>query len=115
MGGVGAEQSPAALWGRGRATLTALTALTALWGLWQPLTIAEVQNLLGPNLVGLKAAQESSPVRDWILRQRQDDLDSLGLGLQGGIPNGYLVVDLSFRGGPGWLAGWGRSGAAWGV
>ncbi|XP_039102709.1 mesothelin-like [Hyaena hyaena] len=63
----------------------------------QPLTVAEVQNLLGPNLVGLKAAQESSPVRDWILRQRQDDLDSLGLGLQGGIPNGYLVVDLSFR------------------
>ncbi|XP_035939067.1 mesothelin-like [Halichoerus grypus] len=62
-----------------------------------PLTIAEVQNLLGPNLVGLKAEQESSPVRDWILRQRQDDLDSLGLGLHGGIPNGYLVMDLSFR------------------
>ncbi|XP_027967505.1 mesothelin isoform X3 [Eumetopias jubatus] len=62
-----------------------------------PLTIAEVQNLLGPNLVGLKAEQESSPVRDWILRQQQDDLDSLGLGLHGGIPNGYLVMDLSFR------------------
>uniref|UniRef100_A0A673UB73 Mesothelin n=1 Tax=Suricata suricatta TaxID=37032 RepID=A0A673UB73_SURSU len=62
-----------------------------------PLTIAEVQNLLGPNLAGLKAAQESSPGRDWISRQRQDDLDSLGLGLQGGIPNGYLVVDPSFR------------------
>ncbi|XP_021553662.1 mesothelin-like [Neomonachus schauinslandi] len=62
-----------------------------------PLTIAEVQNLLGPNLVGLKAEQESSPVRDWILRQRQDNLESLGLGLHGGIPNGYLVMDLSFR------------------
>ncbi|XP_034526580.1 mesothelin [Ailuropoda melanoleuca] len=62
-----------------------------------PLTIAEVQNLLGPNLVGLKAEEENSPVREWILRQRQDDLDSLGLGLHGGIPNGYLVMDLSFR------------------
>uniref|UniRef100_A0A452V6N1 Mesothelin n=1 Tax=Ursus maritimus TaxID=29073 RepID=A0A452V6N1_URSMA len=71
--------------------------LTAPWGLWQPLTIAEVQNLLGPNLVGLKAEEENSPVREWILRQRQDDLDSLGLGLHGGIPNGYLVMDLSFR------------------
>ncbi|KAF3818805.1 hypothetical protein GH733_012222 [Mirounga leonina] len=63
----------------------------------KPLTIAEVQNLLGPNLVGLKAEQESSPVWDWILRQWQDDLDGLGLGLHGGIPNGYLVMDLSFR------------------
>ncbi|GAB5583254.1 mesothelin isoform X1 [Prionailurus iriomotensis] len=62
-----------------------------------PLTVAEVRNLLGPNLVGLRAARESSPVRDWISRQRQEDLDSLGLGLRGGIPNGYLVVDLSFR------------------
>ncbi|KAM7149278.1 mesothelin-like isoform 1-T1 [Molossus nigricans] len=62
-----------------------------------PLTIAEVQNLLGPNLEGLRAEEGNSPVRDWILRQRQKDLDSLGLGLHGGIPNGYLVLDLSFR------------------
>ncbi|XP_014704389.1 mesothelin isoform X1 [Equus asinus] len=62
-----------------------------------PLTIAEVQKLLGPNLAGLKAEEGNSPVRDWILRQPQDDLNSLGLGLRGGIPNGYLVLDLSFR------------------
>lgn len=62
-----------------------------------PLTIAEVQTLLGPNLEGLKAEQGNSPVRDWIIRQRQDDLDSLGLGLHGGIPNGYLVLDLNVR------------------
>ncbi|XP_036316131.1 mesothelin [Pipistrellus kuhlii] len=62
-----------------------------------PLTVAEVQKLLGPNLAGLKAEEASSPVRDWILRQRQQDLDSLGLGLRGGTPNGYLVLDLSFR------------------
>ncbi|XP_024408917.2 mesothelin isoform X2 [Desmodus rotundus] len=62
-----------------------------------PLTIAEVQKLLGPNLEDLKAEERNSPVRDWILQQRQDDLDSLGLGLHGGIPNGYIVLDLSFR------------------
>ncbi|XP_015992158.2 mesothelin isoform X3 [Rousettus aegyptiacus] len=62
-----------------------------------PLTIAEVQKLLGPNLVELKVEEGNSPVRDWIFRQRQDDLDSLGLGLHGGIPNGYLVLDLNFR------------------
>lgn len=83
------------LWTRGGETLT------VAWGLWQPLTIAEVQRLLGPNLEGLKAEQGSSPVRDWIFQQRQSDLDSLGLGLHGGIPNGYLVLDLNFRGGQG--------------
>lgn len=79
--------------------------LTVAWGLWQPLTIAEVQTLLGPNLEELKAEQGNSPVRDWIIWQRQDDLDSLGLGLHGGIPNGYLVLDLNVRGGRGRLAG----------
>nr|XP_055097242.1 mesothelin isoform X1 [Symphalangus syndactylus] len=62
-----------------------------------PLTVAEVQKLLGPHVEGLKAEERHSPVRDWILGQRQDDLDTLGLGLQGGIPNGYLVLDLSVR------------------
>ncbi|XP_045850085.1 mesothelin-like [Meles meles] len=62
-----------------------------------PLTVAEVQHLLGPNLAGLKAEQERSPVRDWIVRQRQEDLDSLGVGLHGGLPNGYLVMDLRLR------------------
>ncbi|XP_054442745.1 mesothelin-like [Pteronotus mesoamericanus] len=62
-----------------------------------PLTIAEVQNLLGPNLEGLKAEEGNSPVWDWVVRQRQNDLDSLGLGLRGGIPNGYVVLDLNSR------------------
>lgn len=86
---------PSCLLERGRETLT------AAWGLWQPMTIAEVQKLLGPNLAGLKVEEGNSPFRDWILRQRQDDLDSLGLGLHGGIPNGYLVLDLNVRGGLG--------------
>ncbi|XP_010337281.1 mesothelin [Saimiri boliviensis] len=62
-----------------------------------PLTVAEVQKLLGPHVEGLKAEERHSPVRDWILRQRQDDLDTLGLGLQGGIPNGYLILDRGVR------------------
>ncbi|XP_017499307.3 mesothelin [Manis javanica] len=58
------------------------------------LTIAKVRKLLGPNLPGLKAEEGNGPTRDWIFRQSQDDLDRLGLGLCGGIPNGYLVLDL---------------------
>ncbi|XP_045396994.1 mesothelin isoform X1 [Lemur catta] len=61
------------------------------------LTVLEVQRLLGPHVGGLTAEQRRSPVWDWILRQRQDDLDAMGLGLQGGVPNGYLVLDLGGR------------------
>ncbi|XP_029076661.1 mesothelin [Monodon monoceros] len=62
-----------------------------------PLTIAEVQKLLGANVVGLKAKEGNSPLRDWISRQSQEDLDSLGLGLHGSTPNGYLVLDFNVR------------------
>lgn len=106
MGGVlgwfGWRRSPKSL-GKGRMTLTAAC------GLWQSLTVAEVQKLLGPNLVGLKAEAGNMPLRDWISRQSQEDLDRLGLGLVGGVPNGYLVLDLHSRGGLGWPAG--RCGA----
>lgn len=61
------------------------------------LTVSEVQKLLGAHVGGLEAEQENSPVQDWVSQQRQEDLDTLGLGLQGGIPNGYLVLDLSSR------------------
>ncbi|XP_008568805.1 PREDICTED: mesothelin-like [Galeopterus variegatus] len=61
------------------------------------LTVAEVQNLLGPHLAGLKAEEENSPVRDWVSWQPQEALDSLGLGLRGGVPNGYFVLDLDSR------------------
>lgn len=74
--------------------------------------MAEVQKLLGPHVVDLKTEEDKSPVRDWLFRQQQKDLDRLGLGLQGGIPNGYLVLDINVRGEldcP-WteLGGWGR-------
>lgn len=66
--------------------------------LWQGLTVAEVQKLLGPHIADLKTEEDKSPVRDWLFQQRQEDLDRLGLGLQGGIPNGYLILDLNVRG-----------------
>lgn len=61
------------------------------------LSVAEVQDLLGPHIVDLKTEEDKSPVRDWLFRQQQKDLDRLGLGLQGGIPNGYLVLDFNVR------------------
>lgn len=80
----------------------------AAWGLWQLLTIAEVRKLLGLNLPGLKAEEGNGPTRDWIFRQSQDDLDRLGLGLCGGIPNGYLVLDLHSPGALGPAGGRGQ-------
>lgn len=59
--------------------------------------MAEVQKLLGPHIGDLKTEEDKSPVRDWLFRQQQKDLDSLGLGLQGGIPNGYLILDFNVR------------------
>ncbi|KAM5227314.1 mesothelin [Ctenodactylus gundi] len=63
----------------------------------KPLTVAEVRSLLGPHVVDLKAEEARSPVRDWIFQQQQEELDLLGLGLRGGVPNGYMVLDLDFR------------------
>lgn len=59
--------------------------------------------------MGLKAKEGNSPLRDWISRQSQEDLDRLGLGLHGGTRNGYLVLDFNVRGGLGWPAGWCRA------
>ncbi|XP_023567564.1 mesothelin isoform X2 [Octodon degus] len=61
------------------------------------LTVAEVQNLLGPHMADLKAEERNSPVKEWIFQQWQEDLDRLGLGLRGGIPNGYMILDFNSR------------------
>ncbi|XP_036595248.1 mesothelin-like [Trichosurus vulpecula] len=57
-----------------------------------PLTPEEVRGLLGQNLMKLKAEEKNSPVRGWIVKQQQEKLDALGIGLTGGIPNGYIVI-----------------------
>ncbi|XP_074053208.1 mesothelin isoform X2 [Macrotis lagotis] len=59
-----------------------------------PLTPEEVRGLLGQNLIGLKAEEKNPPVRGWILKQNQESLDALGIGLTGGIPNGYIIINL---------------------
>ncbi|XP_072457244.1 mesothelin isoform X2 [Notamacropus eugenii] len=59
-----------------------------------PLTVEEVRGLLGQNLMGLKAEEKNPPVWGWILKQQQESLDTLGIGLTGGIPNGYIVISL---------------------
>ncbi|XP_043833567.1 uncharacterized protein LOC122735829 [Dromiciops gliroides] len=59
-----------------------------------PLTPEEVRGLLGRNLKELKAEEKNPPVRGWILKQRQESLDALGIGLTGGIPNGYFIISL---------------------
>lgn len=62
-------------------------------------------------MAGLKAEERNSPVKEWIFQQRQEDLDMLGLGLRGGIPNGYMILDFNSRGGLGHP--WGQSWCTW--
>ncbi|XP_061456018.1 mesothelin [Rhineura floridana] len=65
-------------------------------GLWKgavmELTPTDVKLLLGKNLGDLKAHQSDPFIRDWIISQKQSELDTLGLGLTGGRPEGYIVL-----------------------
>ncbi|KAJ6657615.1 hypothetical protein lerEdw1_002332 [Lerista edwardsae] len=56
------------------------------------LTAEEVKGLLGKNLAGLKNEQDNFPIKDWIRKQKQSDLDKLRIGLRGGIPVGYINI-----------------------
>ncbi|NXO20111.1 MSLN protein, partial [Cisticola juncidis] len=56
------------------------------------LTPHEVQGLLGVNLPQLAQWQSRAPVRDWILVQKQWELDQLHLGLTGGTQEGYINI-----------------------
>ncbi|XP_056392658.1 uncharacterized protein LOC130285326 [Hyla sarda] len=49
------------------------------------LTVSDVKGLLGNNTVDLKTQLSNSVVSNWIAIQKQSDLDTLGLGIQGGI------------------------------
>lgn len=50
----------------------------------QNLSVHEVQGLLGTNLADLKSYENQTLVQNWIRMQSQSQLDTLGLGLQGG-------------------------------
>uniref|UniRef100_A0ABM5EZY2 Mesothelin n=1 Tax=Pogona vitticeps TaxID=103695 RepID=A0ABM5EZY2_9SAUR len=54
------------------------------------LTPSEVKGLLGRNAEALKEHQSEFPIRDWIHKQKQEELEILGI--QGGIPDGYITL-----------------------
>lgn len=57
------------------------------------LTTDEVKYLLGKNLKDLTKQQDNFPIKDWIRKQMQSDLNKLGIGrLRGGIPEGYMNI-----------------------
>ncbi|KAH0631754.1 hypothetical protein JD844_019520 [Phrynosoma platyrhinos] len=51
----------------------------------QKLSVQDVKGLLGVNLPNLKGAENDPSVAMWIKRQFQSDLDTLGIGLRGGM------------------------------
>uniref|UniRef100_A0A8C3J1L6 Mesothelin n=1 Tax=Calidris pygmaea TaxID=425635 RepID=A0A8C3J1L6_9CHAR len=56
------------------------------------LTIPEIQNLLGINIHDLHKWQNQSPIREWVQRQRQSELDKLNVSLTGGTQEGYINI-----------------------
>ncbi|XP_023154081.2 uncharacterized protein LOC111588137 isoform X2 [Amphiprion ocellaris] len=48
------------------------------------LTVSDVQGLLGTNLADLKSYENQTLVQSWVSRQSQTELDTLGIGLEGG-------------------------------
>ncbi|XP_034276586.1 mesothelin [Pantherophis guttatus] len=56
------------------------------------LTPEIVKGLLGTNLNDLRDNQNIPLVREWIQKQKQSDLNSLGLGLRGGLPEGFIIL-----------------------
>ncbi|NXT48428.1 MSLN protein, partial [Pluvianellus socialis] len=56
------------------------------------LTLSDVQGLLGMNLRDLAGWQNTSPIREWVQRQKQSELDKLHVGLTGGTQEGYINI-----------------------
>ncbi|XP_042720397.1 mesothelin-like [Lagopus leucura] len=56
------------------------------------LTPAEVKDLLGINLPDLSSWRNVSPIKEWAQRQKQTELDKLGVGLTGGTQEGYINI-----------------------
>ncbi|XP_065540888.1 mesothelin-like isoform X1 [Lathamus discolor] len=54
------------------------------------LTPLEVQGLLGMHLGDLNKWHTTSPIREWVQRQKQSELDKLHIGLTGGTQEGYI-------------------------
>ncbi|POI29964.1 hypothetical protein CIB84_006287, partial [Bambusicola thoracicus] len=56
------------------------------------LTPAEVKALLGINLRDLSNWRNKSPIQEWARRQKQTELDKLGVGFTGGTQEGYMNI-----------------------
>ncbi|XP_032086798.1 mesothelin [Thamnophis elegans] len=56
------------------------------------LTPENVKGLLGRNLNNLQDKQNIPLIQEWIQTRKQSDLNSLGLGLRGGLPEGFVVL-----------------------
>uniref|UniRef100_A0A672UBG7 Mesothelin n=1 Tax=Strigops habroptila TaxID=2489341 RepID=A0A672UBG7_STRHB len=56
------------------------------------LTPLEVEGLLGMHLGDLSKWQKTSPIREWVQKQKQSELDKLHVGLTGGTQEGYINI-----------------------
>ncbi|XP_064317471.1 mesothelin [Phalacrocorax carbo] len=56
------------------------------------LTPSDVRCLLGTHLGELVQWQNVSPIREWVQRQKQSELDQLQISLTGGTQEGYLNI-----------------------
>ncbi|XP_004945280.2 mesothelin isoform X1 [Gallus gallus] len=56
------------------------------------LTPAEVKDLLGINLRDLSNWRNTPPIQEWARRQKQTELDKLGVGFTGGTQEGYMNI-----------------------
>ncbi|NWI33634.1 MSLN protein, partial [Sula dactylatra] len=56
------------------------------------LTPSDVRRLLGINLGDLVKWQNVPPIREWVQRQKQSELDQLEIGLAGGTQEGYMNI-----------------------
>ncbi|NXX60827.1 MSLN protein, partial [Scopus umbretta] len=56
------------------------------------LTPSDVQGLLGVNLGDLVKWQKTSPIWEWVQKQKQQELDELHVGLTGGTQEGYMNI-----------------------
>ncbi|XP_078131792.1 uncharacterized protein LOC144534036 isoform X1 [Sander vitreus] len=64
------------------------------------LTVSDVQGLLGSNVADLKSYENQTLVQNWITRQSQTELNTLGVGLVGGRVDSTATTNSSTTGSP---------------
>ncbi|XP_036412843.1 uncharacterized threonine-rich GPI-anchored glycoprotein PJ4664.02-like [Colossoma macropomum] len=64
-----------------------LTFISLNLAVVKALNVTTVHDLLGVNIVYLKQFENSSVIQAWVANQKQSDLNTLNIDLQGGIPD----------------------------